>query len=114
MRCITAICPAGPPKLCKPTRTQTRTASANVTGMSAGCTRHLLSASERSMQLTEELLARGQPLLVGPVHATQAVDDRSHAGRLAALELPVLEVDVVHDLSDDAERRVVDAEARDQ
>src|SRR5215218_5532410 len=83
MRCMTAIWPAGPPKLSAATRAQVRAAA-------------------------------GEALPVVPGRGADAGDQGPDALGLGAGELAVLEVDVVHDLGDRAQRRLAEAQAREQ
>src|SRR4051794_36553381 len=115
---MTAICPAGPPKVCSEMANQVRTAvRKEMTGAagSIGCIRSvwLVIGSPGSGRLTAEQCAapvvlvegiehragHGEGLLVGTGHGEAAEQD-VQAGRLGGVEAVVVEVGDVHDLGD--------------
>jgi hypothetical protein len=128
-----AICPAGPPKLMKPSLTQKRNASAKETlrpavrvspsGLGLGplprATAGLLSAAilppfilrsvlaEQCVQAVEHGARLPEELAVVPEQFSEAAHDAVQTRRLEPVELVVLQVDVVNDLGQLAQGRVV-------
>src|SRR5689334_7332007 len=127
MRCITAICPAGPPKLKAATRIQTLMASEKETpcegvGVVAAVWVRGVAISvspfagltEIGIEGIERLRAACDALVVvGGCHG-DAGDQARDAGGLLAAVLGVLEIDVVDDLGDGSERCVFQAAALQQ
>src|SRR5215211_7995152 len=122
MRCMTAICPAGPPNESRATRSQTRNASASETpwdglvsaeAVSAtavvcaiGCSSAALFA-ERLVKVVEHGATPREPLRVVAIGRADPGDQAANAGRLLASELFVFEINVVHDLADGGQRGIV-------
>src|SRR5215472_1219266 len=119
MRCITAICPAGPPKLSAATRAQTRKAAAKLMPWPVGqgprdsFPRGPLAAEDRE-QIVEQPGASRQALLLLRRIGADPRDQHLQARRLLAGELAVLEIDVVDDLGDLAETRLLEPAPRQQ
>src|SRR5215831_11391469 len=119
MRCITAICPAGPPKLSAATRAQTRKAAAKLMPWPVGqgprdsFPRGPLAAEDRE-QIVEQPGASRQALLLLRRIGADPRDQHLQARRLLAGELAVLEIDVVDDLGDLAETRILEPAPRQQ
>jgi len=63
--------------------------------------------SEQRVQVVEKLRAPLQAFLIRDVGLGQAVDQGRNTAGFRPRELAVLEVDVVHDLADDGEGRIV-------
>src|SRR5690349_10811452 len=132
MRCITAICPAGPPKLSAATRAQTRTASPKGTpcggifaARGAGVSMmplflvvsfiaSLTRLSEILVKMIEHGGAAGNPVLVVVRGHADPGDQSPDPVYLGAGELCVLEVDIVYDLGDRAKGRVFEVRPREQ
>src|SRR5918996_4112818 len=126
IRCMTAICPAGPPKLSAAILAQTRTASpkaipwpagvgdgalAVVTSTAPSAGSRGLLVGEVRIQVVEYRGAPGEALLIVGVREHDAADQPGDAGRLLAAELAILQIDVVHDLADRLERRLAKPDA---
>src|SRR4051794_34598752 len=123
MRCMTAIWPAGPPNESAATRNHTRNASPQLTpwdGLASTGTApaNVVSAmgfslaallAEGLVEVIEHGAAARDPLRVVAIGRADPGNQGANAGRLLAPELLVLEVDVVHDLVDGAQRRVAEA-----
>src|SRR3954452_2657111 len=123
MRCMTAICPAGPPNESAATRNQTRNASPQPTpwdgsvraetvadaAVSAISSSSAALLAEGLVEVVEHGAAARDPLVVLAIRRADPGNQGANAGRLLAPELLVLEVDVVHDLADGAQRRVAEA-----
>src|SRR5262245_3779777 len=108
MRCMTAICPAGPPKLSAATRVQTRTASLNempwpgasmdwteatsklsILFMASSCSSAALGA-EILVEVVEDWRALRDALLILRIGRANSRDEASDTRRLLASELRVL------------------------
>src|SRR3954452_15991177 len=123
MRCMIAIWPAGPPNESAATRNQTRNASPQLTpwdGLASTGTApaDVVSAmgfslaallAEGLVEVVEHGAAARDPLVVLAIGRADPGNQGANAGRLLAPDLLVLEVDVVHDLADGAQRRVAEA-----
>src|SRR3712207_4745715 len=126
-RCMTAICPAGPPKVCSETRNQARTASRKGgtavawTGAACGVGSDIgspsgsgrLAAEQQAaadvlVQAVEERAGDGEGALVVAGHR-QAAQQHVEARGLGGVEAAVVEVGLVHDLADPLEHGVVEA-----
>src|SRR3954468_15975474 len=128
MRCMTAIWPAGPPNESAATRNHTRNASPQLTpwdGLASTGTApaNVVSAmgfslaallAEGLVEVIEHGAAARDPLVVLAIGRADPGNQGANAGRLLAPELLILEVDVVHDLADGAQRRVAEAGAAQQ
>src|SRR5215210_8767667 len=128
MRCMTAIWPAGPPNESAATRNQTRNASPQPTPWDGSVRAKTVAAAAVSAisSSSAALLAEGlvevvqhgtaarDPLVVLAIRRADPGNQGANAGCLLAPELLVLEVDVVHDLADGAQRRVIEAGAAQQ
>src|SRR3954452_24468777 len=123
MRCMTAICPAGPPNESAATRNQTQNASPQLTPWDGSAViGTVVAAAVSAIKFSSAaLLAEGlvevgghgaaarDPLVVLAIGRADPGDQGANAGCLLAPELLVLEVDVVDDLADGAQRRVAEA-----
>src|SRR4051812_20661382 len=128
MRCMTAICPAGPPNESAATRNQTRNASPQLTSWDGSVRAETVAATavsaikissaallaEGLVEVIEHGAAARDPLVVLAIGRADPGNQGANAGRLLAPELLILEVDVVHDLADGAQRRVAEAGAAQQ
>src|SRR5215213_414338 len=125
MRCMSAIWPAGPPNESAATRSQTQNASPQLTpwdglASTGAAPANVVSAisfssaallAEVLIEVVEHGAATRDPLVVLAIGRADPGNQGANAGRLLAPELCVLEVDVVHDLADGAQRRVAEAGA---
>src|SRR4029079_17204169 len=93
MRCITAICPAGPPNDSAATRAHTRRA-AEKGAATAGSAR----GTEALVERLEQRQPRLQPVLVALVLGGDALHHGADPGGLGVAEAALLAVEVVHDL----------------
>src|SRR4051794_16974678 len=123
MRCMTAIWPAGPPNESAATRNQTQNASPQLTPWDGSVRAETVAAASISaikissatllaeglVEVIEHGAATRDPLVVLAIGRADPGNQGANAGRLLAPELLVLEVDVVHDLADGAQRRVAEA-----
>src|SRR5688500_7879096 len=123
MRCMTAIWPAGPPKLWTATRNQTRTASekgtasraltpvpspgAGVLGRSGRGGRGVRASRRPSQRLIQPLEERNPvplQLLVGPTCRQPTAQDAVDPGGLGRRKAPVPQVDLMDDRGESAQR----------
>src|SRR5689334_14213171 len=118
MRCMTAICPAGPPNESAATRNHTQNASRQLTpwdglASTGAAPANVVSAisfssaallAEGLVEVVEHSAAARDPLRVVAIRRADPCDQDADTGRFLAPEFRVLEVDVVHDLADGAER----------
>src|SRR5215211_4645213 len=104
MRCMTAICPAGPPNESRATRSQTRNASASETPWDGLVSAEAVSATAVVCAIGCSSAALFTERLVKVVEHGAAPRDPL---RLLAFELFVFEIDVVHDLADGAQRGII-------
>src|SRR3954452_4810411 len=128
MRCMTAICPAGPPNESAATRNQTQNASPQLTPWDGSALIGTVVAAavsaikfssaallaEGLVEVVEHGAAARDPLVVLAIGRADPGNQGANAGRLLAPDLLILEVDVVHDLADGAQRRVAEAGAAQQ
>src|SRR3954465_658433 len=128
MRCMTAIWPAGPPNESAATRNHTRNASPQLTPWDGSVRAETVAAAaisaikislaallaEGLVEVIEHGGAARDPLVVVAIGRADPGNQGANAGRLLAPELLILEVDVVHDLADGAQRRVAEAGAAQQ
>src|SRR3954471_1488607 len=128
MRCMTAIWPAGPPNESAATRNQTQNASPQPTPWDGSVRAETVAAAAISaitissaallaevfIEVVEHGAAARDPLRVVAIGRADPGNQGANAGRLLAPELLILEVDVVHDLPDGAQRRVAEAGAAQQ
>src|SRR5438874_1137258 len=70
--------------------------------------------AEDSVEIVEDRGAARYPLLVVLRLGTDAVDESLDAGRFLASELLVLEIDIVDDLRDRLQRRILESGTRQQ
>src|SRR6516162_4506050 len=140
MRCMTAIWPAGPPKLNIATRSHTRMASRRTTPC-CGFQRSVIASSAKArlthcetlhslvhrncrllaaflpeilVEVVEHCGAPGNPLRIIVGRSTDPLDQRSDAVDFGSAKLAVFQIDIVDDLGDRAQRRVFDAGALEQ
>src|SRR5262249_21410554 len=139
MRCMTAIWPAGPPKLRPATRSQTQKASCSGTPCcgfpfsaiansaklclvagripkSAHYERACLSAPlpEVLVEVIEDFGTARDPLRIILGRCADTLHKGSDTCDFGSAELAVLEIDIVDDLADGAKRRVLEAAAIEQ
>src|SRR5262245_12183124 len=139
MRCMTAICPAGPPKLRPATRSQVQNASRSDTP----CCGFHCSAIERStnvclirwansrvgsfaraclsaflpevlVEVVEDFSPACNPLRIIPGRGADTLHKGSDTCDFGSPELAVLEIDIVDDLGDGAKRCVLEAASVEQ